>query len=205
MEEGIFFEVKPREEPDRSQNGGRSPTRGSLAKAQEGQTPQEGAEELEFQYSLHLVGSLPVHPLTTMAMLPWVVAEIRRPGGGRAKRPGDGEKPSRCASMPASLASIAQAPRDEPVRLQVSADWVSCTLDAGRPGRPWDPLHHTLLFQHRPHRLHKFIHNSQDPSYFGCLIREESRCVCYVFRCEDHFKVRADTSTTPLWWSPVTL
>eukprot|EP00061_Rhincodon_typus_P011139 g35941.t1 len=30
------------------------------------------------RFSLQLVGSLPVHQLTTMPMLPWVVAEVRR-------------------------------------------------------------------------------------------------------------------------------
>ncbi|KAJ8336040.1 hypothetical protein SKAU_G00393830 [Synaphobranchus kaupii] len=171
--EGLFFEVKPRNKPDQSHNGGRSPTHTPLVKVQD--RPQEVDEE--FQYILHLVGSLPVHPLTTMAMLPWVVAEIRRPG--------EREKPGRRASLPAK--PVATGPRNEPVRLQVSASAVRCILDAG-PGRPWDPLHHTLLFEHRPHRVHKLIHNSQEPSYFGCLVREESTCACYVFRCEDHFK-----------------
>lgn len=67
--EGICFEVKPRGDP-----------------AQTSQPVPEGSgdeneeeEEKEIQYRLTLVGSLAVHPQTSMAMLPWVVAEIRRP------------------------------------------------------------------------------------------------------------------------------
>ncbi|KAJ8410977.1 hypothetical protein AAFF_G00180120 [Aldrovandia affinis] len=172
--EGLFFEVKPRNEPDKDRNVSRIPAGNPRAKVQDG--PQEGDEE--FQYILHLVGSLPVHPLTTMSMLPWVVAEIRR----HSDREGRG------------TLSTAPAPRNQLVRLQVSAVCVRCILDEG-PGRPWDPLHHTVLFEHRPHRVHKLIHNSQEPSYFGCLVREESRSTCHVFRCEDHFKVPEIIST----------
>ncbi|XP_064190522.1 TBC1 domain family member 1 isoform X2 [Anguilla rostrata] len=186
--EGLYFEVKPRKQPDKSHNGGRSPAHRTLLKVQD--RPQE-EEEVEFQYALLLVGSLPVHPLTTMAMLPWVVAEIRRRGGRVLL---GGRTPTPAPPAPPAL----PAPCNEPVHLLVSARSVRCILDA-RPGRPWDPLHHTLLFQHRPHRVHKLLHNSQDPSYFGCLTREEARgetrCTCYLFRCQDHRKVPEIIST----------
>uniref|UniRef100_A0A3B1JVN3 TBC1 domain family member 4 n=1 Tax=Astyanax mexicanus TaxID=7994 RepID=A0A3B1JVN3_ASTMX len=114
----------------------------------------------EIQYRLTLVGLLIVHPLTTMPMLPWVVAEIRRP---RLK--------------------------------QRSFSTMRCVLDMAGPGRQWDPLQYPVLFEHRPHRVTKLIHNSQDPSYFGCLLRDDRRAACYLFRCQDHHKVPEIIST----------
>uniref|UniRef100_A0A671MW09 TBC1 domain family member 4 n=1 Tax=Sinocyclocheilus anshuiensis TaxID=1608454 RepID=A0A671MW09_9TELE len=114
---------------------------------------------LEIQYRLTLVGSLAIHPQTTMVMLPWVVV------------------------------------RDQPVVLQISANSVCCILDTAGPGKPWDPLQHMVLFDHRPHRIIKLIHNSQEPSYFGCLLREEKKAACYVFRCQDQMKVPEIIST----------
>uniref|UniRef100_A0A671MVV8 TBC1 domain family member 4 n=1 Tax=Sinocyclocheilus anshuiensis TaxID=1608454 RepID=A0A671MVV8_9TELE len=108
---------------------------------------------------LTLVGSLAIHPQTTMVMLPWVVV------------------------------------RDQPVVLQISANSVCCILDTAGPGKPWDPLQHMVLFDHRPHRIIKLIHNSQEPSYFGCLLREEKKAACYVFRCQDQMKVPEIIST----------
>lgn len=63
--EGICFEVKPRGDPTCSSKP-----------LQDGSGDED---EEEIQYRLKLVGSLAVHPQTSMAMLPWVVAEIRRP------------------------------------------------------------------------------------------------------------------------------
>uniref|UniRef100_A0A8C2F2J2 TBC1 domain family member 4 n=1 Tax=Cyprinus carpio TaxID=7962 RepID=A0A8C2F2J2_CYPCA len=115
---------------------------------------------------LTLVGSLAVHPQTTMAMLPWVVAEIRRPRLGEKNR---------------NLEfNGAHSP-------EISL-WYC-------PGKLWDPLQHMVLFDHRPHRITKLIHNSQEPSYFGCLLREEKKAACYVFRCQDQMKVPEIIST----------
>uniref|UniRef100_A0A8B9GVP7 PID domain-containing protein n=1 Tax=Astyanax mexicanus TaxID=7994 RepID=A0A8B9GVP7_ASTMX len=120
-------------------------------------------DEQEIQYRLTLVGLLVVHPLTTMPMLPWVVAEIRRP---RLKQRSFSISPS-----------------------GISVSSVRCVLDMAGPGRQWDPLQYPVLFEHRPHRVTKLIHNSQDPSYFGCLLRDDRRAACYLFRCQDHHKV----------------
>uniref|UniRef100_A0A672L4U5 PID domain-containing protein n=1 Tax=Sinocyclocheilus grahami TaxID=75366 RepID=A0A672L4U5_SINGR len=106
----------------------------------------------EIQYRLTLVGSLAIHPQTTMAMLPWVVAEIRRPRLREKNR--------------------------------------NLEFNGAHSPEPWDPLQHMVLFDHRPHRITKLIHNSQEPSYFGCLLREEKKAACYVFRCQDQMKVR---------------
>uniref|UniRef100_A0A667XJI8 TBC1 domain family member 1 n=1 Tax=Myripristis murdjan TaxID=586833 RepID=A0A667XJI8_9TELE len=118
--------------------------------------------------SLTLIGSLPVHHLTTMAMLPWVVAEIGR------SQPGEREL--------------------GPVSLCVSASRVQCVC-IGAEGVAWDPLSHTVLFECRPHRVTKLIHNSQEPSSFGCLVRDTHHCACYVFQCRDCTKVPEIIST----------
>uniref|UniRef100_A0A673CFX8 TBC1 domain family member 1 n=1 Tax=Sphaeramia orbicularis TaxID=375764 RepID=A0A673CFX8_9TELE len=120
----------------------------------------------EVQYRLRLIGSLPVHHLTTMAMLPWIVAEITR-------------------SKPLE--------RDQ-FCLCVSASWVRCvSVCAERV--VWDPLTHSVLFECRPHQLTKLIHNSQEPSSFGCLVRGNANCACYVFQCQDSSKVPEIIST----------
>uniref|UniRef100_A0A667XTU6 TBC1 domain family member 1 n=1 Tax=Myripristis murdjan TaxID=586833 RepID=A0A667XTU6_9TELE len=125
-------------------------------------------EEEEIRYRLTLIGSLPVHHLTTMAMLPWVVAEIGR------SQPGEREL--------------------GPVSLCVSASRVQCVC-IGAEGVAWDPLSHTVLFECRPHRVTKLIHNSQEPSSFGCLVRDTHHCACYVFQCRDCTKVPEIIST----------
>ncbi|KTF71120.1 hypothetical protein cypCar_00049849, partial [Cyprinus carpio] len=170
--EGICFEVKPRDDPikdhplcDLTQT----------LPGSEGKREKEEGEE-EIQYRLTLVGSLAVHPQTTMAMLPWVVAEIRRPRLGEKNR-----------NLEFNGAHSPEM-QDQPVVLQISADSVCCILDTAGPGKLWDPLQHMVLFDHRPHRITKLIHNSQEPSYFGCLLREEKKAACYVFRCQDQMK-----------------
>uniref|UniRef100_A0A8C1L3F5 TBC1 domain family member 4 n=1 Tax=Cyprinus carpio TaxID=7962 RepID=A0A8C1L3F5_CYPCA len=140
--------------------------------------PPNRVHPLEIQYRLTLVGSLAIHPQTTMAMLPWVVAEIRRPRLGEKNR---------------NLEF--NGVRDQPVLLKISSSKVCCILETAGPGKSWDPLQHTVLFDHRPHRITKLIHNSQEPSYFGCLLREEKKAACYVFRCQDHMKVPEIIST----------
>uniref|UniRef100_A0A6Q2XYJ7 TBC1 domain family member 4 n=1 Tax=Esox lucius TaxID=8010 RepID=A0A6Q2XYJ7_ESOLU len=138
------------------------------------QAPSEDEEE-EVQYTLTLIGCLPVHPLTTMAMLPWVVSEIERP------RPGE------------QRVSI----RDKVVRLSVSSSWVRCVWteeEEEGSSRPWDPLTHThvrqhVLFECRPHRIAKLLHNSREPCSFGCLVRDRNLCRCYSFHCHNRTKV----------------
>uniref|UniRef100_A0AAZ3R7B3 TBC1 domain family member 4 n=1 Tax=Oncorhynchus tshawytscha TaxID=74940 RepID=A0AAZ3R7B3_ONCTS len=137
-------------------------------------TKAPAEEEEEVQYRLTLVGCLPVHHLTTMAMLPWVVAEIGRP---------------RVSSR-----------RHQAVCLCVSASWVRCVWteeEVARDRRPWDPLTHThtVLFECRPHRVTKLLHDSREPCSFGCLVRDTHLCYCYVFQCQDCTKVPEIIST----------
>ncbi|XP_021503390.1 TBC1 domain family member 1 isoform X2 [Meriones unguiculatus] len=125
--------------------------------------------EVSVDFGLQLVGSLPVHSLTTMPMLPWVVAEVRRLSG--------------------------QCSRKEPgmkqVRLWVSPSGLKCEPDL-RKSQQWDPLICSSIFECKPQRVHKLIHNSHDPSYFACLIKEDaaqSQSLCYVFKADDQTKV----------------
>ncbi|XP_067258983.1 TBC1 domain family member 1 isoform X2 [Chanodichthys erythropterus] len=179
--EGICFEVKPRDDPIKDHP--LCAHTQSLPGSEDKRKKEEGGEEI--QYRLTLVGSLAIHPQTTMAMLPWVVAEIRRP------RPGENNRNHEFNGPHSPESKV----RDQPVVLQISADSVCCILDTAGPGKPWDPLQHMVLFDHRPHRITKLIHNSQEPSYFGCLLREEKKAACYVFRCQDQLKVPEIIST----------
>uniref|UniRef100_A0A8C7WTA7 PID domain-containing protein n=1 Tax=Oryzias sinensis TaxID=183150 RepID=A0A8C7WTA7_9TELE len=129
--------------------------------------------KLFINYKLTLIGSQPVHHLTTMTMLPWVVAEICR---SAARDPGGHLNP---------------ATYNKAVWLSVSLSWVRCVSAQGQQ-HFWDPLTHTVLFECRPHQVTKLMHNSQEPSSFACLVRDtpgRQSCACYVFRCQETTKV----------------
>ncbi|XP_061567003.1 TBC1 domain family member 1 isoform X2 [Cololabis saira] len=204
--EGLYFEVKPR------RHGGRSPE--SSDKPHSSLTPNprscpslprltssphsppkciercatwrgplgEEVEE-EMSYKLTMIGFQPVHQMTTMAMLPWVVAETCRCAekdqGAGLHRDGGQKNPTN---------------GNQAIVLYISASWVRCVSAPGER-HLWDPLTHTVLFECRPHQVTKLIHNSQEPSIFGCLVRDASKCACYVFKCQDSTKVPEIIST----------
>uniref|UniRef100_A0A4X2KEZ3 TBC1 domain family member 4 n=1 Tax=Vombatus ursinus TaxID=29139 RepID=A0A4X2KEZ3_VOMUR len=125
--------------------------------------------EISVDFSLQLVGSLPVHSLTTMPMLPWVVAEVRR----------------------LSTQSSKKEPVVNQIRLCVSPSCLKCEPDPGK-SQQWDPLICSNIFEYKPQQVHKLIHNSHDPSYFACLIKENAasqQSICYVFKADDQTKV----------------
>ncbi|XP_074087685.1 TBC1 domain family member 1 [Macrotis lagotis] len=125
--------------------------------------------EISVDFSLQLVGSLPVHSLTTMPMLPWVVAEVRR----------------------LSLQTSKKDPVINQIRLCVSPAFLKCEPDPGK-SQQWDPLICSSIFEYKPQQVHKLIHNSHDPSYFACLIKENAasqQSICYVFKADDQTKV----------------
>ncbi|XP_010572736.1 PREDICTED: TBC1 domain family member 1 isoform X3 [Haliaeetus leucocephalus] len=129
------------------------------------QTPSD----FSASFSLQLVGSLPVHSLTTMSMLPWIVAEIRM----------------------LSTKSSKEEPSVSQIRLYVSPASLRCEPDTGKI-QQWDPLICSSLFEYKPQHVHKLIHNSHDPSYFACLIKDgaaNQRSICYVFKADDQTKV----------------
>ncbi|XP_037385495.1 TBC1 domain family member 1 isoform X2 [Talpa occidentalis] len=125
--------------------------------------------EVSVDFSLQLVGSLPVHSLTTMPMLPWVVAEVRRLSAQTSKR----------------------EPGTKQVRLCVSPSGLKCEPEPGK-SQQWDPLICSNIFECKPQHVHKLIHNSHDPSYFACLIKDHKtsqQSICYVFKADDQTKV----------------
>ncbi|NXM32622.1 TBCD1 protein, partial [Oxyruncus cristatus] len=129
------------------------------------QTPSD----FSANFSLQLIGSLPVHSLTTMSMLPWIVAEIRM----------------------LSTKSSKEEPGVSQIRLYVSPASLRCEPDTGEI-QQWDPLICSSLFEYKPQHVHKLIHNSHDPSYFACLIKdgaEKQQSICYVFKADDQTKV----------------
>ncbi|XP_009671652.2 TBC1 domain family member 1 isoform X4 [Struthio camelus] len=129
----------------------------------------QASSDLSVNFTLQLVGSLPVHSLTTMSMLPWVVAEIRR----------------------LSTESVKEEPSTSQIRLYVSPASLRCEPDTGK-NQQWDPLICSSLFEYKPQHVHKLIHNSHDPSYFACLIKDgaaNQQSVCYVFKADDQTKV----------------
>ncbi|XP_054060332.1 TBC1 domain family member 1 isoform X3 [Rissa tridactyla] len=129
------------------------------------QTPSD----FSASFSLQLIGSLPVHSLTTMSMLPWIVAEIRT----------------------LSAKSSKEEPNTSQIRLYVSPVSLRCEPDTGKL-QQWDPLICSSLFEYKPQHVHKLIHNSHDPSYFACLIKDgaaNQRSICYVFKADDQTKV----------------
>ncbi|XP_012499946.1 PREDICTED: TBC1 domain family member 1 isoform X2 [Propithecus coquereli] len=126
-------------------------------------------DAVSVDFSLQLVGSVPVHALTTMPMLPWVVAEVRRRSGQCSKK----------------------EPVARQVQLCVSPSGLRCEPEPGR-SRQWDPLICASVFECQPQHVHKLIHNSHDPSYFACLIKEDAvrrQNICYVFKADDQTKV----------------
>ncbi|NXS08528.1 TBCD1 protein, partial [Neodrepanis coruscans] len=134
-------------------------------KAKKYQTPSD----FSASFSLQLIGSLPVHSLTTMSMLPWIVAEIRM----------------------LSTKSSKEEPDVSQIQLYVSPTSLRCEPDTGKI-QQWDPLSCSSLFEYKPQHVHKLIHNSHDPSYFACLIKDgaaNQQSICYVFKADDQTKV----------------
>lgn len=135
----------------------------------------ESCSDDSVDFSLQLVGSLPVHSLTTMPVLPWIMAEIRR----------------------LSTLSSKGEPLASQVRLYVSPTRLRCEADTGKI-QQWDPLIYSSLFEYRPQDVHKLIHNSHDPSYFACLIKVgvvNQQSICYVFKADDQTEVPEIIST----------
>ncbi|XP_039203422.1 TBC1 domain family member 1 isoform X2 [Crotalus tigris] len=134
----------------------------------------EASSDGSVDFRLQLIGSLPVHPLTTMPMLPWIVAQIRL-----------------------STQPLKEDPAASRIRIYVSPARIRCEADSGN-NQQWDPLICSSLFECRPQNVHKLIHNSHDPSYFACLIRDgatNEQSICYVFKAEDQTKVPEIIST----------
>uniref|UniRef100_A0A3Q3ESP3 TBC1 domain family member 4 n=1 Tax=Kryptolebias marmoratus TaxID=37003 RepID=A0A3Q3ESP3_KRYMA len=123
---------------------------------------QEEKEQTERRFLLTYIGWCSLDRRTTLPMLPWLVAEIRR----RGER-GD------CGPV--------MQPRD--VQLVLSPPFVRC-VPCGSSNAS------VFIFEHKAQLVSRFIHNSNDLSYFAYLLRgqpdnPESEMTCHVFRAGD--------------------
>uniref|UniRef100_A0A8C6L7C0 TBC1 domain family member 1 n=1 Tax=Nothobranchius furzeri TaxID=105023 RepID=A0A8C6L7C0_NOTFU len=139
-------------------------------------------DEGEIRYRLMMIGFQPVSHLTTMSMLPWVVAEI-----------------CRCVKKDQSPGGVQMDPLscNKTVLLYVSMSSVRCVSTMGEQSL-WDPLTHNVLFECRPHQVTKLIHNSQEPSIFACLVRDPLGSACYVFHSARNNELTTDSSKTTI-------
>ncbi|XP_073899325.1 TBC1 domain family member 4 isoform X3 [Castor canadensis] len=146
--------------------------------------PEPGAPALpgpgkpgDKRFRLWYVGGSCLDRRTTLPMLPWLMAEIRR----RSQKPEAGG----CG-----------APAAREVLLVLSAPFLRCVPapGAGVAGGAGPavtlPNPAVFIFEHKAQHISRFIHNSQDLTYFAYLIKAqpddpESQMACHVFRATD--------------------
>ncbi|XP_043436431.1 TBC1 domain family member 4 isoform X1 [Prionailurus bengalensis] len=129
------------------------------------------------RFRLWYVGGSCLDHRTTLPMLPWLMAEIRR----RSQKPDAGG----CG-----------APAAREVLLVLSAPFLRCVPapGAGAAGgvgpAAAQPNPAVFIFEHKAQHVSRFIHNSHDLTYFAYLIKAqpddpESQMACHVFRATD--------------------
>ncbi|KAK0139453.1 TBC1 domain family member 4 [Merluccius polli] len=129
------------------------------------------------RFSLWYVGSSPLDRRTTLPMLPWLVAEIRR----RSERSDGG---------PVQVQA-------REVQLVLMPPFIRCVPSSSSSGS--GSAHNNnnsscsssvFIFEHKAQLISRFIHNSNDLTYFAYLIRgqpdnPESQMSCHVFKACD--------------------
>ncbi|XP_034549780.1 TBC1 domain family member 4 isoform X5 [Notolabrus celidotus] len=118
------------------------------------------------RFSLTYIGGSLLDRRTTLPMLPWLVAEIRR----RGER-GD------CGPV--------VQPRE--VQLVLNPPFVRCVPSSSNNSS-------VFIFEHKAQLISRFIHNSNDLTYFAYLLRgqpdnPESEMSCHVFKACDPSQV----------------
>ncbi|XP_077200094.1 TBC1 domain family member 4 isoform X2 [Paroedura picta] len=131
---------------------------------------QAGAGEKRFK--LWYVGWSCLDRRTTLPMLPWLVAEIRR----RSQK----HEPS------------AVPPRE--VLLLLGSPNLRCVPSAAAVPGSGSGGPAVFIFEHKAQHISRFIHNSHDLTYFAYLIKAqpdnpESQMACHVFRASDPSQV----------------
>ena len=133
------------------------------------------------RFALTYVGWSSLDKRTTLPMLPWLVAEIRRRG-----EKGD------CGPV--------VQPRE--VQLVLNPPFVRCVPSSSNNSS-------VFIFEHKAQLISRFIHNSNDLTYFAYLLRgqpdnPESEMSCHVFKASDPNQVRRPVrvSKTPLRTTP---
>ncbi|XP_074155366.1 TBC1 domain family member 4 isoform X2 [Sminthopsis crassicaudata] len=129
----------------------------------------------EKRFRLWYVGWSCLDRRTTLPMLPWLMAEIRR----RSQKPEPGSA--------------------REVLLLLNAPYLRCVpapsggggSPGGSPAAPGPlPNPSVFIFEHKAQHISRFIHNSHDLTYFAYLIKAqpdnpESQMACHVFRATD--------------------
>ncbi|XP_037592734.1 TBC1 domain family member 4 isoform X4 [Cebus imitator] len=129
------------------------------------------------RFRLWYVGGSCLDRRTTLPMLPWLMAEIRR----RSQKPEAGG----CGG-----------PAAREVILVLSAPFLRCVpapgavASGGTSPSAAQPNPAVFIFEHKAQHISRFIHNSHDLTYFAYLIKAqpddpESQMACHVFRATD--------------------
>lgn len=146
----------------------------------------------EKRFRLWYVGSSCLDRRTTLPMLPWLMAEIRR--RGQRQEPG-GALGSGVPAREVLLLLGSPTLRCVPAGPGRPAGPASPGRPAGPgpaagPGRPGSPAPAVFIFEHKAQHIARFIHNSHDLTYFAYLIKAQpdnpdSPMACHVFRATD--------------------
>ncbi|XP_060681878.1 TBC1 domain family member 4 isoform X2 [Hemiscyllium ocellatum] len=127
----------------------------------QGQPEEKGKPEKQF--TLWYMGCSTLDRRTTLPMLPWLMAEIRR----------------RCEKQELGSSLAARE-----VQLSLVPPLIRCVPKATSSNPS------VFIFEHKAQHVTRFIHNSHDLTYFAYLIRTqpdnpESEMACHVFRATD--------------------
>ncbi|XP_072332251.1 TBC1 domain family member 4 isoform X2 [Scyliorhinus torazame] len=125
--------------------------------------PPEEKSKGEKRFTLWYMGCSTLDRRTTLPMLPWLMAEIRR----------------RCEKQEAGSSMAARE-----VLLTLVPPLIRCVPQATSSNAS------VFIFEHKAQHVTRFIHNSHDLTYFAYLIRTqpdnpESEMACHVFRATD--------------------
>ncbi|XP_043547324.1 TBC1 domain family member 4 isoform X2 [Chiloscyllium plagiosum] len=124
--------------------------------------PEEKSKP-EKQFTLWYMGCSTLDRRTTLPMLPWLMAEVRR----------------RCEKQELGSSLAARE-----VQLSLVPPLIRCVPKATSSNPS------VFIFEHKAQHVTRFIHNSHDLTYFAYLIRTqpdnpESEMACHVFRATD--------------------
>uniref|UniRef100_A0A8C1Q6P4 TBC1 domain family member 4 n=1 Tax=Cyprinus carpio TaxID=7962 RepID=A0A8C1Q6P4_CYPCA len=133
----------------------------SKMEGQDGKGNNNSNQKADKRFALWYMGWSSLDRRTTLPMLPWLVAEIRRKSEKNESGPGQARE----------------------VQLYLSPTMIRCV-----PANSSNPS--VFIFEHKAQFISRFIHNSHDLSYFAYLIRSqpdnpESEMACHVFKACD--------------------